>query len=392
MKVGIAGAGFAGVNAAEVLASEGISVTLFSAEKVLPYYRLRLPEIAFRDEEPENIIIHQQDWYDEKDIDLRLNTKVKALTKSSEIITENGTEKFDALLITTGGGPVIPQFKTESTAKNIFTLWTYEDALNIRSYINPNKEMVIIGGGIIGIEAALRARDKDLKIAIIEKMPHLMSRNFSKKASLIIETQLRDRQIDLVLDDCVKEIDKVPNDKLIVHTEYEERLTFDFAVLSLGAVFDTSLAKDAGLKTGNRIIVDKYLQTSAPGIFAAGDIADFSRPTPCSAKEAMQQGKAAGKNILAYLRGEKMQKYEVEPVPVRFKFKNFELHSIGETPATDNYLEKILDHQSMEVYRACIYEKSALAGVQMVGSSKDFMKYQKQYLLAKTWKKLKGKK
>jgi NAD(P)H-nitrite reductase large subunit len=106
----------------------------------------------------------------------------------------------------------------------------------------------------------------------------------------------------------------------------------------------------------------------------------------------MQQGKAAGKNILAYLRGEKMQKYEVEPVPVRFKFKNFELHSIGETPATDNYLEKILDHQSMEVYRACIYEKSALAGVQMVGSSKDFMKYQKQYLLAKTWKKLKGKK
>jgi NAD(P)H-nitrite reductase large subunit len=87
-----------------------------------------------------------------------------------------------------------------------------------------------------------------------------------------------------------------------------------------------------------------------------------------------------------------MQKYEVEPVPVRFKFKNFELHSIGETPATDNYLEKILDHQSMEVYRACIYEKSALAGVQMVGSSKDFMKYQKQYLLAKTWKKLKGKK
>ena len=391
MKVGIIGAGFAGVAAAEVLAAEGISVTLFSAEKVLPYYRQRLPEIAFKDEKPENIIIHDKKWYDDKAIDLRLDTKVKSFTKSCVVITKNKTEKFDALLIATGGGPIVPEFKDKSKAKNIFTLWNYQDALNIRNCVKPNRNMAIIGGGVIGIESALRANDKDLKIVIIEKMPHLMTRNFSLKASQVIETQLRDYEIDLVLDDCVKEIDKAPNNKLIVHTQYDERLFFDFTVLSLGATFNTSLAHDAGLKTAKRIIVDKHLQTSAPGIFAAGDIAEFSIPTPCSAKEAMQQGKAVGKNILAYLRGEEMQEYEIEPAPLRLKFKNFELYSIGVAPKNKKYEEKILDYESMKTYRACIYEKSALAGVQMVGSSKDFLKYQKQYLMAKTWDKLKGK-
>ena len=391
MKVGIIGAGFAGVNAAEVLTSEGVSVTLFSAEKVLPYYRQRLPEIAFKDEKPENIIIHDEKWYEDKGIDLRLDTKVESFTKSCDITTKHGSEKFDALLIATGGGPVIPEFKNKSKAKNIFTLWNYQDALNIRNCVKPDKNMAIVGGGIIGIESALRANDKDLKIVIIERMPHLMTRNFSQKASQVIETQLRDSQIDLILDDSVKEISKAPNNRLIIHTQYDERLFFDFTVLSLGATFDISLAHDAGLETAKRIIVDKHLQTSAPRIFAAGDIAEFSIPTPCSAKEAIRQGKAVGKNILATLRGKELQKYEIEPAPVRLKFKNFELYSIGVAPQNGEYQEKILDYKSMELYRACIYEESALAGVQMVGSSKDFIKYQKQYLLAKTWGKLKGK-
>lgn len=82
-----------------------------------------------------------------------------------------------------------------------------------------------------------------------------------------------------------------------------------------------------------------------------------------------------------------MKIYEAEPVPVNLKYKDFQLHSIGKVPEPGDQ-EKILDYEEMKTYRSCIYEDSALVGVQMVGTAKDFMKYQKELLVSKIWKKL----
>ncbi|MBU8901383.1 MAG: FAD-dependent oxidoreductase [Victivallales bacterium] len=390
MRVGIIGAGPAGVAAAQVIAGKGVEVTLFSAEKVLPYYRPRLPELAFGNKQLDNIFMHKLEWYAEKGIDLRLDSKVKTIKRDFEISLKNGSnEKFDALVIAIGGGPVIPDFCKRSSSKNIFPLWTYSDALHIREQIKSNKKIAVIGGGVIGIEAALRAEDNDLRVVIIEKTKHLMSRNFAKHASELIEKQLRERNVDLLLDNSVTAVEDTPDNKTLVVMEHENGVTCNFVVLSLGAGFDTSLAYEAGIKTDRKILVDKNMQTSSPGIFAAGDIAQFSRPTACSAKESLQQGKTVGLNVLAYLNNEKMKIYEVQPVPVRFKYKDFEIYSIGKVPKIDDD-EKRLDADDLKVYRACIYEGSVLAGVQMVGSNKDIRKYQEQFLLAKAWENIKG--
>lgn len=389
MKVGIIGAGPAGIAAAQLIAGEGVEVTLFSAEKVLPYYRPRLPELAFGHEQPGSIFMNKQEWYTDNGIDLRLDSKVKAFNRNFEItLQDNSQEKFDALVVATGGGPVIPSFCKKSKSKDIFPLWNYSDALNIRERIKSSKKIAIIGGGVIGIESALRAEDNGLRITIIEKMTHLMSRNFGKKASELIERQLRNRNVDLLLNDSVCAIEKA-YDKTLIKMKHENGLSCDLVILSIGAGFDTSMAADAGLKTDRQILVDKHLQTSLPGIFAAGDIAQFSRLTPCSAKEALQQGKAAGHNVLAYLNKKQLQNYEVKPVPVRLKYRDFEIYSIGQAPQL-GCEERILDFDDIKVYRGCIYEDSALAGVQMVGSNKDIRKYQEQFLLAKVWRKLKS--
>jgi len=160
-----------------------------------------------------------------------------------------------------------------------------------------------------------------------------------------------------------------------------------FALIAVGAEFDTSMAAAAGLKTDLQIIVDEYLQTSSPGIFAAGDIAQFSMVRPCSAKEASLQGKAAGNNVLAYLNGGKLRPYEIKPVPVHLMYKDFELYSLGEVPKIGEE-EENLNSENLKVYRNCIYENSALAGVQIVGKDKDTMQYQKEFFLSKVWKKM----
>ena len=380
MKVGIIGAGFAGVAAAQVIAQEGVKVTLFSAEKVPPYFRPRLPEFAFGQEEPDNIFINKPEWYAEKGIDLRLDTAVTAFTHDFEISLKDGSkEKFDALVIAIGGGPIIPAFARGSGAKNVFPLWNYSDALEIRKRVKAGKRMVVIGGGIIGIESALRAEDKDLKITVIEKMPHLMSRNFGEKASEVIEAQLRERNINLELAAGVTAIENTADDMLKVELEGGKSLTGDFVLLSIGTGFELAMSEQAGVKADRRILVDGHLRTSVDGIFAAGDIAQFTQPIPCSAKEAMVQGKIAANNVLSYLNGGDLQIYEVPPVPVRLKYEDFELHSIGKVPSCGEQ-ENILDFESMKVYRGCVYENSVLTGVQMVGSGKDFMKYQKEIL------------
>ena len=390
MKIGIIGAGFAGVAASRVIAKEGHEVSLFSAEKVPPYYRQRLPELAFGQEEPENIFLNSSEWYSENGIDLRLNTRVKAFNSDFEISTESGEKyNFDALIVATGGGPVIPPFAAKGLNDFIFPLWNYADAQEIRARCAKSKHMLIIGGGIIGIESALRAERHNLKISIVEKMPHLMSRNFSKKASKVIETQLLARGVDLYTGKGVETVEKGPDGECIVKIEGNESIKCDFVVISIGAGFDNRMADAAGLKTDKQIIVDKHLSTSLPGIFAAGDVAQFTLPRPCSAKEALQQGKAVGENIVAYLKGEEMKEYEVLPVPVRFKYDDFELYSIGLPPGKGDEV-KLLDYDAVKVYRGCVYENSALAGVQMVGSSKDFLKYQQEYLVSRIWEKMKG--
>jgi len=361
-----------------------MEVTLFSAEKVLPYHRPRLPEFAFGDKHHNDIFIHKSGWYAENGIDLRLNSRVKSFNSNFEVILRNGRqEKFDALIIATGAVPVVPPGISDNPEKT-FPLWDYSDALKIRKRLKSTKHIAIIGGGIIGVESALRAADNDLNITMIEKEPHLMSKYFGEKASIVIENQLHRRNIDFRLNNDICQVIKTRN-----HIELDLKDTdsfiCDFAILAIGSGFDTEMAAQAGLKTDLQIVVNNCLQTSSPGIFAAGDIAQLPVLRPCSGKEAVQQGKIAGSNVLAYLNGKELQSYMVEPVPILLKYKNFEAYSIGEVPQIDRQ-ENVLDFDQMKIYRGCVYENTALAGVQMVGSDKDFSKYHKELLLSEAWK------
>lgn len=389
MKVGIIGAGFAGVAAAQAIAKEGMNVTLFSAEKALPYFRQRLPEFTFDQEYCEDIFFNKLEWYAENGIDLRRNSRVKAFTADFEVsLEDNSQEKFNALIITTGASPVIPSFVHESSAKTIFPMWNYSEAIEIKKMVKSHKQLAIIGGGLIGIESALRADNNDLSITIIEEMPHLMSRTFGSKASEVIESELRSRSMDLLLNNGVYAIQEAYNNMIGIDMKDKDCFLCNFAILAVGAWFDVSMAVEAGLETDSRILVNEHLETSLPGIFAAGDIAQLSLLRPCSAEEASQQGAAVGQNVLAYLNGRQQQIYDAKPVPVHMKYKDFENYSCGEIPGIDKK-GRILNFEDMKAYRNYIYENGALTNVQMSGSNKDSTN-QKKCFLGKMWSKLKG--
>lgn len=380
MRIGIIGAGFAGLAAARETAKAGCETVLFSNESVPPYFRPRLPAMAFGGIEPDSISMHPFDWYGGNGIDLRLDAGIARVSVDGGVELGDGrTEEFDYLILTTGAGPILPPFARAALSDAVLPLWNYNDALAIRNRLRTGMSLVVIGGGIIGIETALRATAAGCAVTIVEKAPMLMARNFGGKASRIIAAELKGKGIAIMTGEMVKSLDCAASGAVRVGLA-DSVIESDMAVLSLGAAIDAGLAAEAGLEAGRGILVDDNLRCSSPAVFAAGDVAQFPTPTVCSAKEALAQGKMAGINAAAAARGGELSTYRPKPATMRFKDGGFEIYSVGAPPSGDDREEDILQFGD-GVYRALVYDNSnRLVGVQMVGSDEDFGVYERELI------------
>ena len=379
MKIGIIGAGHAGVAAAQAIAKTGNEVTLFSNEKSLPYFRPKMPSLAFGQATVEDVIMHPAEWYKEHNINLKLNESINRISSDKKITTENGNEySFDKIIITTGAIPIVPPFAKNCNKETVIPLWNIEQAQTISQKIKNIKKAVIIGGGVIGIETALRAVDAGLKVTIIERNSYLMARNLSSKASNLLAQILKDKGIELFAGHTVESIDDL-SETVNIATDKKSDIKTDLVILSIGNTFNMQFAESSGLKTDRAVIVDNNMQSSDKNFFAAGDIAQLPDIiNVCSAIKAVKQGKAAGVNSVSV--SEEMTKFNSEMISVLLKYKDFLLYSIGKTPDNDNLKEEILEDKSGEIYRAIIKQNNKIAGIQMIGSLTDYKKYEKEML------------
>ena len=373
MHIGIIGAGHAGVEAARAAREAGAEVTLFSAEAVPPYYRPRLVAVAFGQVEQSAIGLRPADWYAAQGIDLRLNTPVRALDLPSRSVEAGGvTQTFDGLVLATGALPVLPPFARDA-GPAVWPLWNAEHALHIRAHVRPGGRIVIVGGGILGIEAALRALEVGMEVTIVELMERLMPAQFGARASAVLLRRLHDRRIRVILGHGIK---AAAADSRMVRLTLDDghELEAELCILSIGARPDTRLAALAGLHTERGITTDHFLQTRFAGCFAAGDAIQIEGVTRCSVKEATTQGKLAATNLVALLQGRGLQFYQAETSPLSFRAKDFEIYSIGH-PGGVGYEDHLLEGATESVIRTLVMKDGIPLGVQMIGSREGFDEY-----------------
>ena len=378
MRIGIIGAGHAGVSAAQEAIKHGAEVTLFSEEKFLPYYRPRITSVAFLQSGENDIFMHQQvEWYSDNRIKLVLGTKIVLINTDEKSLTSELGESyvFDKIVIATGAKPIVPPFTKALIQKGkVSPLWTMQDALTIRGKTASIKNIAIIGGGVIGIESALRALDAGLNVSIIQKSPRLMASNLSPKASSTLNNILNEKGINLIMNTAIGEIQE-KNTGVEIEAS-SKRIYADLVLLSIGGIPDTRIAGLPEPNLGRGIEVDFQTRTSSPNLFAAGDAALFKNiQTPCSALKAKEQGKSAGHN--ATTQDNSFIEYKPSAIAVEVKFKDFELHSIGDTEGDSNKKEEIIE-SAVKTYRSIIKNNDCIFGIQMVGSGKDFITYRKQ--------------
>ncbi len=367
MKIGIIGAGHAGVEAARVAAAAGAEVTLFSNESVLPYFRPRLVALAFGQTAPDSLGIKPAGWYSDNHIDLILDAEVSALDAATRTVTVHGAKRtFDGLILTTGSKPVQPPFVSTLRGSRVLPLWDMAHALMIRDKLVKAGHCAVVGGGILGIEAALRAREIGMSVTLIERVGRLMPSQFGARASDVLRKQLEDKGVEVRLARSVTQAETTES-HVDIHLDDGSVLSAAFCLVSIGTRPYAGLASAGGIALRRGVMVDPTLKTSAPNLYAAGDVIEFEGVSRSSVREATAQGKLAGENVVAALQGKEGTRFEPLLLPLTFKAGDFELCALG-APGGEGLEEQVLDVPVESAFRALIRHQGALVGVQMVGT------------------------
>lgn len=303
-KILVIGGGIAGLSAAEAARkqNENADIILVSEEKDLPYYRLRLAEVLADPAQGEKLFLKDEAWFKEQNIQVLLGSSLEKIDPEAKVVSlADGRElAYDKLIVATGSRSRQPDLPGD-TRPNVFTLWSMADARSFSKAITDYgiKRCAIVGGGVLGLEAAWQLHLRGVKVAILERGSHLLKRQLNPEASSLLQDYIESLGISIYTEADTAEIrgegDRGPVSGLLLK---DGRLVECDAVLfSIGVLANTQAAAEAGLTIGRRITVNSKMETSHKDIYAAGDNAEVDGDYwfglwPIS----MKQGKVAGTN------------------------------------------------------------------------------------------------
>jgi 3-phenylpropionate/trans-cinnamate dioxygenase ferredoxin reductase subunit len=303
----IVGGGLAGAKAAETLRQEGFDghLVLIGAEPERPYERPPLSKDYLRGEsEREKTYVHSEGFYAEHDIELVTQAKVTSLDLAgSRVRADDGRDwKFDRLLLTTGAYPRRLQIPG-AELDGVYYLRTLADSDALRARLDAGGRVAVVGAGWIGSEFAASARQRGLEVTLIDPLALPNERIFGTEIGTFYRDVHASHGVELALGQGVEAFE---GDGAVqrVRTSDGQAIECDFAVVGIGVIPAADLARDSGLEFDNGIVVDEGLRTSAPHVFAAGDVAAAWHPFYEQRirvehwANALNQGPAAARSML----------------------------------------------------------------------------------------------
>jgi 3-phenylpropionate/trans-cinnamate dioxygenase ferredoxin reductase component len=300
----IVGGGLAAGKAAEAMREEGFDgrIVLVTAEGERPYERPPLSKEYLRGEAGrEKIYVHEESWYAEHDVELRVGEKVTALDAAGSVATLGSGEelRFDRALLATGAEPRrlnVPGADLDG----VHLLRSVDDSDALRERLEAGGKLVVVGGGWIGCEVAASARQRGLAVTLVEPLELPLLRVLGPEIGRVFYDVHRDHGVEMLTGTGLESF--VGDGSLrAVRTSDGREIEADFAVVGVGVVPRTQLAESAGLDVGDGIEVHANLRTSVPTIFAAGDVASQRHPRYDERvrvehwANALNQGAAAGR-------------------------------------------------------------------------------------------------
>jgi nitrite reductase (NADH) large subunit len=364
MKYMIIGNGIAGTTAAANIRkydSEG-EITIVTDEAVPFYSRIRLIEYLAGEADEKDIVIYKNEWYEQNNIRLLLNSPVAEINRDKkEVMTSKGKRfGYDKLLLATGGFSYVPAVRG-SDKKGVFTLRTIRDADEIINYAKGIKKVILIGGGVLGLEAGNALRKRGLEITVVEFFPRLLPRQMDPEGAAILRAQLEGMGFVFYLGARSKEI--VGDDRargLVL--EDGTKIDGDLIIISAGVRPSAGLGKSLGLTVNKGLLVNDRMETDIKGIYAAGDLIEHRGMFYGIWPAAQKQGEVAGINMAGA-----DALYEGTTMSNVLKVVGIDLASAGDIDADGKSESIVQKDREKYLYKKLVIKGNVLSGAILYG-------------------------
>lgn len=357
----IIGGGLAGLEAAKAIRTrnETASITILADEPYSPYNRPALSDVMSDGLSFVNLLLEQEDFYQQNNIQLLVNSAAVSIdAHQRQVKLENGqTLPYTKLLLATGSKPFNP-LKCAPGAVPLMTLRCYDDAMEIIRQAT-KKRVVLVGGGILGLEAAIALRERGASVTIVELAPHIMPLQTDDSTAALLAARLEHLGFHLRLGVSVSEVTATG-----VTLSNGDTLAADFVLASMGVRSEVSLAAPLGIDIARGIIVNDFMHTSQPDIWAAGDCAEYGGVVQALAGAASAMGSAAG----ASMAGDESAPYQPFIPATAFEISKFSLFSVGTVGKNEE--EKLAyQNKNKNIYKQLYFAKGRLAGALFVNEN-----------------------
>jgi len=365
----IIGNGIAGYYAADSIRKRNVEavIQLISSEKVLTYYRPQLSDYLTSDISDKHFFVSPKEWYEKNNIEVTLGSRVETIDAANKKLVLDNKEEiiYDKLILATGARNFIPPMKGFDK-QGVFSIRDLEDAKMVKEEIKTSKNAVVIGGGLLGLEAAWEMKEAGLNVTVVELAPSLLSIQLDEKGSKLFEKSVQEVGITALTGEAADEIlgdSKVTGLRL----KSGKELPADLIVFSVGIRSNINLAQSAGIEVNRGIIVNEKMETNIKDIYACGDCAELSGRVYGTWPAASEMGKTAG----AIAAGEETI-FKSFVNSVIFNSMNTQIFSVGDVKPEGQSTE-VIEHENADkrIYRKLFFKnKSLVGGILMNDTSK----------------------
>lgn len=347
----------------------GFTVTVLSEEPYYNYNRILLSAVLSGEKKPDEIYINTKEWYETNKITLRLGIKaVDVHPKEKTVVGSDGSlTPYDLLLLATGSNPFIPPIEGVNQ-KGVFTFRNMADAENIlkRCQENPG-HAVVIGGGLLGLEAARGLLNQGMKVSVVHLMSGLMDMQLDEKGSWFLKREIEKLGIHVLLN---RQTARIMGDQKADGLMFKdgEIIGADMVVIACGIRPNVELAKKAGLQINRGILVNDFMETSDPNIFAVGECVEHRGKVYGLVAPLWDQGKV----LAATITGDKGPVYEGSVLATKLKVMGIELFSAGDYKAEEPEKEVVsYEDHAFGIYKKLVVQNEKLVGVILIGDTTD---------------------
>lgn len=369
-KLVLVGNGMAGVRCIEEILQhnpDAFEITIFGSEPHVNYNRILLSTVLQGSTSVADIVINDRNWYEQNNIQLFCGETVAAIDTEKKVIKTDQDRQvpYDILILATGSVPFMLPLPG-ADKDGVIAFRTIEDCQTMVETAKQYKKAVVIGGGLLGLEAARGLLNLGMDVHVVHIADYLMERQLDRTAAKMLQAELEAQGMKFLLEKHTAEIAGEDRVERLVFKDGTE-VEADLVVMAVGVRPNVQLAQESGIEVNRAIVVNDYLETSVPNVYAVGECVEHRGMVYGLVKPLYEQGKILAKRIC----GIDSEGYEGSVLSTQLKISGVDVFSVGQF-IEDETAKAVTIHNAADgIYKKAVFREDKMIGAVLFGDTKD---------------------